>query len=383
MEHISIIAQFINKNAASKTGMIKIRGYYKRKQVAQRSTGYKIHADQWDPELRKVREGTPNARLINACIDKKVQEISAQLMKKEIMGATLNRSQVKKAVQGVDDSRDFLQFCRDRIQIDYKNAETRRTYRTECDKLETFRPVIRFCDLGFEFFAEYKHYMQEGLENDVNTIFKAFKMINTFVEKALLIGGIIDVSPFEGFNRGKYIQKPKIGLEMDQCALIEPVCTDPTKPADLRQVATYFLLMCYSGMRFSDARRFNPNVNVRDGRFVMTYQKWQTNVNYEVHARLARIIDLVRDNPLKLSNRDFNLWLKVLGPLVGIELPDGDTLNSHKGRHSLGGWLADLEIPEAQAGLIMGHKDPRSIRVYYHMKNKAIDRSVKKMDSLK
>lgn len=378
MEHISIIAQLLLKKPTDDQGTIYIRGYFKRRVAGSKSSGYKIKAAHWDPITQQVLTDEPNHSLMNAALGMKLQAIKAVLIKKEIMGAVLNRNQVKRAVKGFDDSRDFLAFCRERIVIDYPNKETRRTYSTECDKLENYRKDICFADIDFEFLAGYKKYMIDELKNEHNTWWKGLKFVSTFINKAIKVGGIIEESPFEQFDRGEYLQKPKTGLEMDQCQLIEPVCTDESKPVIMRQVAAYFLLMCYSGMRFADAMRFDPDTHVKNGRLVMTYQKFQTNINFQVYDRLAWVIELVRSNPLQISNKDFNIWLKVVGPMVGIEME----LGSHRGRHSMGGFLADLEVPEAEAQLIMGHKDPRSTRIYYHLKNKKIDRSVQRIDSL-
>ena len=111
----------------------------------------------------------------------------------------------------------------------------------------------------------------------------------------------------------------------------------------------------------------------------MTYQKFDTDVNFIMHDRLAAIVEFVRNNRLKISLKEFNTWLKVLGPLVGIKME----IRSHKGRHTLGGFLAELEVPIPQAQLIMGHKDPRSTAVYYHIKSKTIDNSVRRIGEMK
>jgi len=378
MEHVSIIAQFSKKNPSHNYGTIKIRGYFKRKAVATKSTGHKILEIHWDANTRQVNSKAPNATLINTAISIKIQEMNAALLKKEIMGATVSRHQVVKAIKGADHSRDFLSFCRERIQIEYPNKETRRSYLGECTKLEEFRPALSFGDINYDFLARYKQYMTEELHNDTNTIWKSFKFINTMIRKAIKMGDIIQENPFSTFNRGKYTQKPKIGLEIHECDRIEQISRDENQPVILRRVALYMLLMSYSGMRFNDAMKFNPDIHFQSGRLIMDYQKFSGNVNYKVFDRLANVIERVKTNRLKLSNKEFNKWLKVLGPLAGTKL----SLTSHMGRHTLGGLLADMEIPEEQAQKILGHKDIRSTRVYYHVKNKAVDKSLQKLNNL-
>lgn len=378
MESISIIAQFKKKNPALNYGTIYIRGYYNRRPVKAKSTGYVIQENHWDPDQRKVKTAAPNAALINTNLAMQLQQMQAQLMQKQIMGVPLNRAMVHKAVAGIDDSKDFIAYCRQRITDDYGNKETRRTYRSECTKMEQFRPVISFADIDNNFLVSYRNYMRDKLKNDTNTIWKSFKFINTMINKAIDTGGILLENPFKNFDRGKYEQRPKEGIEINQCEEILKLCLDKHQPVMLQRVAMYFLLMAYSGMRFSDAMDFNPDDHIQNGRFVMTYKKFNTNVNFEIWERLANIVTMVRHNRLKICNKEFNKWLKVVGGLCKIEL----TLTSHVGRHTMGGFLRDLDIPIDKAQVIMGHKDQRSTEIYFHIKNKTIDGHVKKLDAL-
>lgn len=379
MEHISIIAQLLKKNPAAAGGTIYIRGYFNRRSIASKSTGQKVLSVHWDHHARQVMDGMPNANLINTVIAGKIHAMQKLLLQKEMMGTVITPGLIKKAVRGdLDETRDFISFCRDRIKIDYSNKETRRSYLGECTKMEQFTGHLSFGDINYDLLSRYKAFMRDRLKNDPNTVWKSFKFLNTMLSKALKIGGIIDANPMKSFDRGKYIQRPKIGMEIDHCNKIAAICIDPLHPVILRRVGMYMLLMAYSGMRFSDAMRFDPDQHVKDGRLVMDYQKFSSSVNFVVHDRLQKAIDWIRDNRLKLSNKDFNIWAKVLGTLIGLSFD----LTSHRGRHTMGGLLADLEIPEEQAQVILGHKDIRSTRVYYHVKNKAVDKSIGKMNSL-
>ncbi|MBO9571398.1 MAG: phage integrase SAM-like domain-containing protein [Chitinophagaceae bacterium] len=83
-----------------------------------------------------------------------------------------------------------MQFCRDRIfgrkdengkvieRGDYTKPRTIGTYEAECTKLEKFQSIITFADIDYNFLNNYKNYMRDELENDPNTIWKAFKFMN-------------------------------------------------------------------------------------------------------------------------------------------------------------------------------------------------------------
>lgn len=378
MENVSIIAQIKKRNPAATTGTITIRGFYNRKPVASKSTGHIIQCQHWDSDKRCVKSYAPNASLINTCIEIKLQDMKAQLMKKEIAGHRPNRSAVAKAVRGIDDARDFIKFCQDRIREEYTSKETMRSYLAECTKLEGFRSPISFSDIDYSFLTAYKKYMQD-LPNDPNTIWKSFKFVNTMINKAMAVGGIIHETPFESFDRGRYVQKPRSFCELAECDSIENFLLLDDQPILLRRVAVRFLFMCYSGMRFADAMAFDYDLHVQDEqRIRMQYRKFGTEVNNLMWDRLRTVVDTMKDEPLKLSNQKFNQWLKVLAALCGIK----KNLTSHIGRHTLGSLLAEMEVPVERAQLILGHRDIRSTTIYYHQKGKNIDAANEKLNAL-
>lgn len=378
MEKISILAQLKVKNPTDPYGVVIIRGFYNRKPVASRSTGHRILTSHWDQDRRSVKPSAPNASLINTSIQGKLQHINAFIIKAEIAGQQPNRFIIEQAVKGLNASRDFIAFCRERIRADYNEKETIRTYLSECTKLESFRPEISFSDLNFLFLTNYKNYMLQVLNNDPNTVWKSFKFMNTMIRKAIKIGGIVQDNPFKDFDRGRYEQKRRNYLEIADCDRIEPLIMDDGQPIMIRRVALWFLFMCYSGMRFEDAMAFDPDLHVQDDRIIMTYQKSNSEVNNKMHDRLKRIYEMVKLFPLKMSNKEFNRWVKIVGTLAGIATP----LTSHLGRHTLGGFLAEVEAPLETAQAILGHKDIRSTKVYFHQKSKTIDRGMEAINSL-
>lgn len=380
MENVSIIATLKLKRPADLYGTIVIRGYYNRKPVTSKSTGQRIHIDHWDPHLRQVNNYNTNGKLINAIITKRLQEMQAQLIKTDLAGHRINRNIVYKAVKGLDDSKDFLKFCEERIRTDYTSKETIRSYNSECTKLLQFKAHISFADIDYHFLSSYKKYMLEKLHNDGNTVWKTFKFINTMINKAITIGGIVHENPFQKFDRGKYIQKQRTYLELKDCDAIEKIALDENQPVLVRRISIRFLLMCYSGMRFRDAISFNPVDHVQNERIVMNYQKFNTQVNNSlVFDRLNRTVELTKNAPLKISNKDFNKWLKIIAGLAKI----GIDLTSHLGRHTLGSLLAEAEVPIETAQMILGHSDIRSTKIYYHQKAKNADKAMDALNALK
>jgi len=380
MKNVSIIAQFKKKKASHSYGTIFIRGYYNRKPVASCSTGFKVNYLHWDHDARKVLDVAPNAKLINTCIQKKVQEMEADLLRSEIMGAKINMVKIKGIVKGNKTNSDFMAFCREKIKSNYTNEATRRQYNAECGKVENFRQPITFADVDYQFLEGYRNYMKNTLKNSDNTIWKSMKFLNTMINLAIKTGGLLSDNPFQEFDRGKYIQSKRTYLELEECDRIFKICTDQDMPVIVRRVAMYFLLMCYSGLRFEDAIMFDADKHtIENKRLVKMTSKGRGKlVNLKFHGRLEEIINLIRENPLQITNQKFNNWLKIIAGSAKIN----QKLTAHVGRHTFGGFLADAEIPEEQARELLGHHDIEATRIYYHMKNKKLDEAIDKLNDL-
>jgi site-specific recombinase XerD len=380
MQSVSIIAQLKKKKPTHTSGTIIIRGFYNRKPVAAISTGYKVEQVHWDIDAKKVRPAAPNAGLINQCIQMKLQQMQSQLMKHEIMGGAINRSKIRAAVKGINPSKDFVKFCTDTIAANYKNAESARTYNSEVSKLKQFQTDVSFADIDYKFLQSYKNYMEHQLHNADNTVWKSFKFINTFINIAIKQGGIIEENPFKEFNRGKYEQSQRAWLELEECDHIFQLLNREDIPVIVKRVALYFLLMCYSGLRFQDAMSFDPDVHmIDDQRLVKRTSKGKGKVvNIKMWDRLSVIIDLIKDNRIRLTNKKFNNWLQVVASLAGIT----KHLTAHLGRHTYGGLLVDSGASEEQAKDLLGHRDIRSTRIYFHMKQKKLDEVAAKLNNL-
>ena len=204
MEKVSVIAQLKMKKPSDTMGTVIIRGYFNRRPVASKSTGYKIKRDDWDIEKKCVKKSAHNADLLNACIQKRLIEIQSQLLTKEIMGAAINSKHVADIVIGFNSSKDFIEYCKSRIEEDYENTETKKSYLSECSKLLRFKPYISFADIDSRFLQLYKNYMKKELRNTNNTVWKSLKFMYLIINKAINEGGIITINPFDSFDRGKY-----------------------------------------------------------------------------------------------------------------------------------------------------------------------------------
>lgn len=68
-----------------------------------------------------------------------------------------------------------------------------------------------------------------------------------------------------------------------------------------------------------------------------------------------------------------NKWLKIVAGMIdGTSVP----LTAHVSKHTFGELLAEMEIPIDQAQKLLAHKDRRSAKVYYRIKDKTLDKTI-------
>lgn len=334
----------------------------------------KIDPEYWDVSRRLVRSDCPNAVLINHRIKTRIPELEGLFMLKEQQGFKLNARNIKLFMRGEDPGQCFYTFCETQIKEKYDNPETIRTYSSEITKLKKYRQSLSFADIDYRFLQGYAAHMRDKLKNVNNTIWKTFKFISTMINDAVRIGGIIEESPFgrDKFDRGSYKQTPRTFLTKSERTILEQKMNDPL-PDMHRVILAYLLFMCYCGLRFEDALSFNYDQHVVENeRIIMLTQKKEYQVNIKLYPKLRETLLFIRENPLQISNQKFNMYLKAVASLAGIE----KKITAHVGRHSFGRLLAENGVDKSKAQKLLGHFDSRSTSIYYHMLDTDLDQEV-------
>lgn len=356
---------------------IVIRVYLAGKHIHQISIGKRITPAQWNEDKRQVRNNHPQALLINQLISRQVRELEDKFMKMSLQDVPMTTNRVKSVAKGLDPGKDFYKWLDEYVPIHYQGASPRtlETVGFEISKLKRWRPDLSFNDLDYKFLTEYKAYLIR-LGNSDNTIWKAMKFLNTMINAAVKVGGYIQRSPFNDFNRGTYKQVERPYLTLQECDNIKALL--PALPKELQAVGYYYLFMCYTGLRYTDATtHFNYDTHViNEERIVMQTEKADTVVNLLLHDRLRDVLAFIKHHHLKMPNKTFNIHLKIIGSMANIRTP----LSAHVGRHTFGATLADLDVPIEVAQKLLGHRDRKSTEIYYHLKNTKMDEAMKRFD---
>lgn len=347
------------------------------KRAAFPSIKKKVKPAEWDSAAKKVKGIHNNAGIINALIRQKIGEYEAEFTAKQLQDVRITKASVKKQIKGNDSGQDFYKFCGQQIEaVNYKSS-TQKNYRGEVTKLKKYVAELSFSDITYSFLQGYERYMRDKLHNKDNTVWKSLKFMNTMIGQAVKIGGIISKNPFKEYSRGKYKQGIPVYLEWGEVQELHKAVVGKPMTNARRLSGYYALLSYYSGLRFGDAITFTYDKKVIEDsngkRLVLYAQKNGEIVSIQFTKYIAEIVDYIRDKPIDITNQEFNEDIKFIAGLAGIT----KDISSHSGRHSFAMRCSELGMSIDDVQKLLGHGQRKSTEIYFRIKNKRLDQSMK------
>lgn len=153
----------------------------------------------------------------------------------------------------------------------------------------------------------------------------------------------------------------------------------------LDHVRDWFLLLAWTGCRFSDLEKISKT-DIKDGFITFRQQKTNTKVTIPLHPVVKEILEKYDYNmPEAISNQKFNEYIKVVareaeidgvesitktigGKLICESLPKYDLISSHTGRRSFCTNMYKRGLPTLMIMSISGHKTEKSFLKYIKVK---------------
>lgn len=332
---------------ANKQGIcpLKIAVTITRK-VTYFATPYKLLPTQWDDE-KKLILGYPNAKLINAALREQISQIEKDITTRQLTGEKVSAKSLKRAVT----DRSFESFA-----LDLRDT---RGDRKEINRLLEFWPNLQLSEIDPQFLRKYEqHERSRGMkQNTINTTFKYLRRTLNQAKRE----GLIKVNPCDNVLMPEYVQTDRVYLVNDELKELSKLL-DKHLGDGLHQTLCYFLLGCYSGLRYSDWAKVNAGNMVENGFLKLRAKKNSQLVVLPIGPTLQGIIDRVVKLPPPFTQEGCNKHLKILGPIAGLN----KTLTTHAGRHSFGYMCASNRLPKAVTAELMGIS-LKVVSVYYHL----------------
>lgn len=184
--------------------------------------------------------------------------------------------------------------------------------------------------------------------------------LKTFIQYGL-DNGYIRVNPFQSIKLAK--EKPTIDFLTDE--EVEKLRTTEIDNRSLSNARDAFLLQIYSGLSFIDLEHLTKE-DIRtneSGVYYISKNRIKTKVLYTA-VILPEGVNVLRRHDFKVpvvSNQKFNLWLKEIMRICGIE----HRLISHLGRKTYAHILLNRGVRLETVAKALGHVSSRTTARYY------------------
>ena len=365
----------INSDALTMKVTIPGTTSYKFKNLNQ-----KINTAQWDKKAGLCKKGHKDCEAINRMIFDERTAIITEFEQDRDNGIVFTAQHIAHRLMGIylDVVKDFYAFCDEQISIKNYSNESKRTYLTEVSKMKQHASHLSFADITYKWLQGYEHYMRSELLNHENTIWKSLKFLNTMLNAAIKVGGIIKENPMKDYDRGKYVQGIPVYIEWSEAQQFHDALK--TKPITeyVKTIGYYCLLSYYGGLRFGDAVKFDYSKKVIEdttGKRLLLYaQKNGEIVSIGFNRYINEVVEYVKDRPLKITNQEYNRAIKSLVSIAGITKVD---ISSHAFRHGFACRCAELGMSIDEVQKLLGHNKRSSTEIYFKIKNKRLDEAMK------
>jgi integrase len=240
----------------------------------------------------------------------------------------------------------------------------------EADRFERYTGPLRLSQITVQVLNNYKQHILTT--RSVNTAWKVFKAIKTIISKAVK-EKVIGENPFDLFENVKYRNPKKTFLTKDQVNQIDKYVTRADTPERIAFIGNWFLIGCFTGLRYSDINNFSAKHHIKNNRLTLYTTKTNDVVSLPMDD-LRYLFERVKYKHLDITNQKYNEYLKVLARAV--ELPP---LNAHQSRHTFGTLCASNGISPEVTARYMGIVNLKTVAVYYQLTNSRMDAEYKNL----
>jgi integrase len=262
------------------------------------------------------------------------------------------------------------------------SKETIRTYTSQITKLNQYNPILKFSDIDERFIKDYQKYMIEKLGNRENTYFKSLSFLRTVCNLAKR-EGILQKNPFDGFKIRKY-EGYREYLNDDELKRLIKLHNEDAHliTKNEHHCLTYFLLACFTGLRYSDIRKLKKQ-QIIDNYIILEQQKTKRIVKIPLNEYAKKIIfnipgfkDILPQIPIlrTFTNQATNRILKRIAITAQIK----KNLTFHVARHTFATISINLNIPLEVIRELMGHRDIKTTLIYAKILDSTKEREIAK-----
>ena len=333
------------------------------------STGIRVRPVNWKTDKGVV--GLPNSQESNMRISHCENIVKRHLHQLMIDQKPFSWKELDRAIESMDDKKSFTLFVKERVETrkDIKES-TRRNHRKFQKAMEDFNVICRFDDLTKANIEKYDQWLRSRKDYCQSTIASYHKYMKVYINDAIKME-LIQKNPYDGYkvNQGK--SRIRKYLTPEELVKIES-CVLPTQ--SLNKVRDVFIFQCYTGLSYSDLKRFDfRNVIVRNGRNVVHDVRQKTGEDYYI-VLLPKAMSVLQKYDFILpvmTNEQYNMRLKLVAEYAKVL----KNLTSHMGRHTYATHCLNSGVQIEVLAQMLGHSDIKTTQIYAKLINLTVEDS--------
>jgi integrase len=245
-----------------------------------------------------------------------------------------------------------------------------------------FRKELDVHEINYSLMSEYEKYMRNEVKNKDSTIHRTIRRIHV-VLNYLVKNEIIEKNPVKGF----YVKdKPsmKVHLLDEELKAFEQLYHRGfLDTEEKKNVYSYFLFACYTGLRHSDINilKFNDIVMMKDKSCInLKMQKTKEIVTIPLIAKAKNLIGRYKGKDELVFDSYYNAKTnKILRSLIADARIDKH-ITFHSARHTFGTIAYNLGMPLGVIQKLMGHKNYKETLIYSKILDKTLFKEMEKME---
>ena len=353
------------------------------------TTGVNVEKRHWNAKKKRVAASCPIAALLNRQLDD---------LYRRGLEASFSAGSAEEVINALSGSTGtFTGFVEELIESMDGNTQqqARKKYQTMLREVhECMGAPLGWAAITAPALRKYEKFLKDARGNNPTTVHRKLSRLRTVVNKAIRDGVLKrDRNPFDRFTMPKKSRPLKRMLTWDEIEKLEALELEwGTRERTVRDM---FLVSFYaSGIRISDALRLtidNINGNVVEYTVQKTGEVQRAELPpegvealrpylKEAHERgtdpptrntypfLFKMLQMGNARDLRRrqssANVMYNVVLKKVASLAGVDPAKPLSISSHTARHSFGN-LARHHAEWGVVSLAMGHSDPATTRSHY------------------
>jgi integrase len=249
----------LNRNGKA---LIQIRAYQNAKSLYF-STEVWIEPEFWDEKNKRVKSSHPNGYVFNKRIRDKKEALEAFEAKMISFDGVFPVERLREFEIYNSDLPTFTSFYEKELSLSTIQPDSLKNQKTTLKKLSEFRRSVRFEDLDFRFIVSFDRFLRKQ-ELGINTINKHHRNLGKYIRLGIKNGYLdVNADPYIKFSPDRAEPK-RVFLELPELERTKKLVFQETD-AHFQRIRDFFLVGCWTGLRFSDIKALRPENLVETG----------------------------------------------------------------------------------------------------------------------